>query len=512
MQEIVEVFETPQPYSAKRLDSLSVQQFLKEHSDFLSLADRIKGFYARREMQYAWFVSDTLSESANSFLALVNSDDTLHTIVSGLREGVEEPVERRSRDIAEVELLLTANFYRFAQDEYEGLVQTDLNALDWYIPRRKKDADRLLDSLLKSGMDLSMLEPVHPQYKALKKHSKLYHALEAEAWEPIVLPKKVRKITPGQRSASIPSIRERLVKLGDHAAIDSVPDADLYDSTLVNAMKEFQARHGLIDDGVIGDGVLAAMNVHPRERLKTLLMNMERLRWMPERTDEDLILVNIPEFKLHVLEDGKETMNMEVVVGNEATRTVIFSDTISYIVFSPAWTLPKSIIKNEILPELEKDPDYLESKDMEIIGGTEELPLIRQRPGEQNALGRVKFMFPNSYNIYLHDTPAKSLFNREERAFSHGCIRVSRPLDLAKYLLRKEDAWTEDSIKASMDLPEEAIVPLKEKRPVMIAYFTAWVDARGKLNFRNDIYGHDARLAREIFQMEGSNVLAAGDR
>lgn len=510
IQEVIEVFETPEPYSPKRLDSTAIENFLQQHENFRPYSDRIKGFYARREMQFAWFVSDTLSESANSFLALVNSDDTLHTIVAGLREGVEELIKHRERDITEVELSLTANFYRFAKDKYEGLVRTDLNELEWYIPRRKRDPDRFLDSLVKGGMDLAVIEPLHPQYNALKDRLGMYHKLEAEEWPKIDMPRGKRKIVPGQRSPIVPQIRERLIKLGDHPTLqDSLQEPELFDSTLVSALKELQVRHGLMEDGVIGEGVLTVLNVHPKERVKTLLVNMERLRWMPEHTDEDLVLVNIPEFKLHVLEKGEEVMSMEVVVGNEGTKTVIFSDTISYIVFSPTWTVPKSIVKNEILPAMEKDRHYLEKKDMEIIGGTEELPLIRQRPGAQNALGRVKFMFPNSYNIYLHDTPSKSLFKREERAFSHGCIRVSRPVDFAKYLLKDQEEWNDEKMTGSMDLEEELIVPLKQKRPVMIAYFTAWVDASGRLNFRNDIYGHDARLAQEIFQIGDSPELAA---
>lgn len=191
---------------------------------------------------------------------------------------------------------------------------------------------------------------------------------------------------------------------------------------------------------------------------------------------------------------------MDVVVGADATRTVIFSDTLSRIVFSPYWGVPTSIVQNEVLPAMKKDPNYLSKKGMERIGGSDANPLIRQKPGAGNALGRVKFLFPNSYSIYFHDTPSKGAFARESRAFSHGCIRLSKPQDLADYLLRNDSTWTPEKIKKAMFGEKEITVnlPKAERRPVMIGYFTAWVD-NGQLNFRDDVYGNDAKLAAELF-------------
>jgi murein L,D-transpeptidase YcbB/YkuD len=180
---------------------------------------------------------------------------------------------------------------------------------------------------------------------------------------------------------------------------------------------------------------------------------------------------------------------------------VIFSDSLSTIVFSPTWTPPPSIVHGEILPALAKDPNYLKKKGMEVIGGTEKNPVIRQNPGAGNALGRVKFLFPNSYSIYFHDTPSKSFFARESRAFSHGCIRLAEPQRFAEYLLRSDTAWTTTKVKEAMQSGKEQYVRLKKKRAVSIGYFTAWVDRQGRLHFRDDVYGHDARLAEEIFVM-----------
>ncbi len=241
------------------------------------------------------------------------------------------------------------------------------------------------------------------------------------------------------------------------------------------------------------------MNVPLAERLRTMLINMERLRWVPEEQPPDLLVVNIPEFRLHVYEKGREVMSMGVVVGEAATGTVIFADTLQQIVFSPTWTVPASITRNEILPSMREDPDYLRKNNMEIVGGNASRPVIRQNPGAGNALGRVKFLFPNSYNIYMHDTPSQGAFGLEQRAFSHGCIRLSRPEELADYLLGDDPEWTAERIHGAMYGGRTIIVPLKHTRPVRIAYFTAWVDDEGRLNFRDDVYGHDERLARELF-------------
>jgi murein L,D-transpeptidase YcbB/YkuD len=220
---------------------------------------------------------------------------------------------------------------------------------------------------------------------------------------------------------------------------------------------------------------------------------------MPEAQPPDAIQVNIPEFRLHVFEAGRVVMSMDVVVGAHATRTVVFSDSVAQIVFNPTWTVPASITRNEILPAIRSDPDYLRKHDMEIIGGTESSPVIRQRPGPGNALGRVKFVFPNSYGIYMHDTPVTSVFDREHRALSHGCIRLSRPQELAEYLLIDDPDWPPDRITQAMTGRRETPVRLAKKRLVVITYFTAWVDTDGRLNFRDDVYGHDARLAGELF-------------
>jgi murein L,D-transpeptidase YcbB/YkuD len=507
-QAIEAVFETPSAYSVRTLDSAAIGSFIAAHPEHRADSAGIAAFYQRRAYQYAWFVNDSLSQSAAAFYSLVSSTDTAYRDLAFVRGKLDDLMQRGRLNgeadcdscLQDLEMGLTAQFFRFADKKYGGTVGKDLRELDWFIPRRKKNYGRLLDSLVAGRMDLSPVEPLHPQYALLKRELKRYRDLKSAQWPELSLGDR-KKLDPGDKAEWVPTLRERLILLGDHPLTgDSAAVASaLYDSTLLVAVQRFQERHGLHPDGVIGKGAIKQLNVPPADRARTLLVNMERLRWVPEQSAPNLLLVNIPEFRLHVYEADTVAWSMTVVVGAVATRTVIFSDTLSTIVFSPTWTPPVSIVRGEILPAMAKDPNYLRKKGMEIIGGTEKNPVIRQKPGAGNALGHVKFLFPNSYSIYFHDTPSKSFFQRESRAFSHGCIRLAEPQRFAEYLLRNDSAWTPKKIREAMYSGREQHVRLKERRPVSIGYFTAWVDRQGRLNFRDDVYGHDARLANELF-------------
>ncbi|MGZ5248037.1 MAG: L,D-transpeptidase family protein, partial [Flavitalea sp.] len=206
------------------------------------------------------------------------------------------------------------------------------------------------------------------------------------------------------------------------------------------------------------------------------------------------ILVNIPAFKLFVFEQGKMSFDMNVVVGSQQHHTVIFTGKLKHVVFSPYWNVPNGILKNEILPAIQRNPNYLAKHDMEWYDGR-----VRQRPGPRNSLGLVKFLFPNNYHIYLHDTPSKSLFNETSRAFSHGCIRISEPQRMAEWILRDEANWDQEKIVSAMHARKEKWVGVSKDVNVFIGYFTAWVDAQGRLNFRDDVYGHDKVLGEAMF-------------
>jgi murein L,D-transpeptidase YcbB/YkuD len=271
--------------------------------------------------------------------------------------------------------------------------------------------------------------------------------------------------------------------------------------TLKAAIKNFQLRYGLSANGSINQSTINEMNIPVQERIRQLLINMERLRWVPAQPPAEYLLVNIPEFRLHAYENGNLAWSSNVVVGSVAHNTVIFTGTLQYVVFSPYWNVPNSIYKKEVLPGIQRDKNYLAKHNMEKYGGG-----VRQKPGISNSLGLVKFLFPNSYDIYFHDTPSKNLFKEDARAFSHGCIRLSEPKRLAQWLLRNNPSWDSASISKAMNSGKEKYVSLKETLPVYIVYFTAWVDRDGKLNARKDVYGHDKKMAAHLFVDDDSTA------
>ena len=526
-QEVEKVFETPVDYSDKHVDSADVFAYLVNNPFAQADSAAIIEFYRRRAFQYAWFLNDSLSFAAGNFLDLVNATDTvlgsslfdqnkLRDLVNLLSAQDSIPVTDSLRQV--VEITLTARFFQFADKRYGGFVKRDLRELDWYIPRRKKNVDQLLDSLVAGRMDLSPLEPVHPQYKLLKGFLKLYRTIEMEDTpSPILIQDSSLEL--GDSSDVIVHVRDRLAQLGDIALNDS---SGVFDSTLFMGVRSYQQRFGMNSSGVLDAEVVAELNRPIKERVEQILVNMERLRWLDPDPPADYILVNIPEYRMHVFEGGKPAWDMKVVVGATATRTVVFSGDLSMVVMAPYWNIPQSIISAEILPALKRSPAYLRQKKMEVVRGgvvsdprtiswskyAKSVPFtIRQKPGPHNALGLVKFLFPNQHSIYFHDTPSKGAFDEEKRAFSHGCIRLSEPVKLAEYLLRNDSAWTKASIKEAMHADQETIVKLADPVPVVIGYFTAWVDAEGRLNFRDDIYGHDARLASELFVDEGVELV-----
>ncbi len=505
------VFESAEKYTVRTLDTLELFQFLEEHPEYHNDSASIIKFYKRRGGQYAWFVNDSLSSVAGTFMNLVTANDSMlgnafgHDALHQLVERISDPLDTiplTETFIRHVELSLTAQFFRFGDRKYSGLIQRDLRELEWFIPRRKKDLDQLIDSLVAGRMDLSPIEPLHPQYALLKAQLSGLHRLQWMDGLPRLDLGERRKLEPGDRDSLLLPLRTRLALLGDLAWSDLAPGVPPFalDSALEQAVRRFQLRHGLLPDGVVGKGFIEQINIPIAQRIRTLLVNMERLRWVPERPSPNMLLVNIPEFRLHVVEADTEVWAMDVVVGAQATSTLIFSDSLSRIVFSPTWSVPASIVRNEILPAMRMDPGYLGSKNMTITGGSATLPRIVQQPGPSNALGLVKFLFPNTFSIYFHDTPSKGAFAREKRALSHGCIRLSDPKRLAQYLLRNDTTWTSEKIDEAMHRGTELGVAIRPKLPVVIGYFTAWVDGLGYLHFRDDIYGHDAKLAGELFE------------
>ena len=305
-----------------------------------------------------------------------------------------------------------------------------------------------------------------------------------------------KKFKKGDKDQIISQLKKRLQSSGEYNQGDTT---NIYSDSLVAVIKRAEATFGLKEDGIIDAALIKQLNVPLEDRIRQMLINLERMKWMPEEP-ANYLLANIPEYRLHVVESNKEVLGMNIVVGKSANRTVIFSDDLKYIVFSPYWNVPASIVRNEIYPAMKRNKNYLKRNNMEVTGYSGGLPVVRQKPGNSNALGRVKFLFPNSYNIYFHDTPSKSLFGREQRAFSHGCIRLHQPFELAEYLLRDQPEWTSEKIKQAMNQSSDKWVTLSKVVPVFITYFTSWVDENNLLHFAEDIYGHDKKLAEHLFE------------
>jgi murein L,D-transpeptidase YcbB/YkuD len=262
-------------------------------------------------------------------------------------------------------------------------------------------------------------------------------------------------------------------------------------ASLKEALSRFQGRHGLKATGVMDEKTAKAMNVPVEERIAQIETNLDRMRWIGDRLEEEHVRVNIPAFHLSVHEGDEVPLEMKVIVGTMENRTPILDSQIEYVVFSPFWNVPMSIASKELLPKIRKDPSYLRRHGMEIVrlsGGGYQL---RQRPGASNALGLVKFIFPNPYAVYLHDTPADNLFDRLTRTLSHGCIRVEKPNALAAFLLKEQPEWTDERIEQAMHAHKERHIALKTKMPVHVLYWTAWADGAGKVQFRDDVYGYD---------------------
>ncbi len=488
-------------YNDVFFDSISLEKYLQKEAVPELQALQIKNFYNSRNYQYAWLSDNEIGVFVPTFLAMQEEYMSYSGDTSLRNQRLQQQLQKlemaksfsvKDSLVLSTELLLTEQFFNYSAKAFTGQSSINTKDLGWYIPRKKINPAQFLDSLiLNKGKDVDRYEPVSRQYNQLKKFLIQYYTLQKNgSWQPI--PESEQKVfKPGDTSLVIPAIKQQLFVLGDLALNDS---SAVYNEQMKEAVITYQHRFGLSEDGAIGPAVLREMNKPLEERIKQILINMERIRWMPAEPTGDYLLVNIPEFRLHAYEDGTYKFNMNVVVGSTAHNTVIFSGSMKYIVFSPYWNVPNSILRNEIIPGINRNSNYLANHNMEWNNG-----MVRQKPGPKNSLGLVKFLFPNSYNIYLHDTPSKSLFGESRRAFSHGCIRLSQPAKLAAFLLRKDSSWTENKIDSAMHSGNEKYVTLKPEIPVVIGYFTAFVDKDGKLNFRNDVYGEDKKVQEKLF-------------
>ena len=480
------------------LDSLSVEKFIIENVKEDSISENMLDFYNVRNFEFAWFDTKGLNEQALGFRSLYKySTDSVNKQLDKKLDDLllhEKTIDPKDPSIIKIELQLTKRFVEYSLSTF---AETDLNHrhFETFVPIKKQPILVLADSILsEKNKEDAKYAFINPYYRALKDQLEKYVGIQKKGgWDSVPVSKT--KWILGKEYPEMLILKKRLAATGELAVADTTP---MFTPELRDGIKKYQTTQGITADGKINALLIKNLNVSAINRIQQLIINMERMRWMPLKKEGKLILVNIPEFMLHVTDGDTHVLHMAVVVGKEGHNTTMFADDLTTIVFSPYWNVPTSIVKNEILPAMAKNKHYLEKNHMEITRNGA-IPEIRQVPGPHNSLGRVKFLFPNSFNIYFHDTPSKGLFENDNRAASHGCIRLSDPVKMANYLLENSPEWTPEKIEAAMNQTTEKWVQLKHSIPVIITYYTAWVDENKLLNFRTDIYNNDADFAAKMF-------------
>lgn len=419
---------------------------------------------------------------------------------------------------AELDLLLTDAFLVYGAHLLAGRVNPETLRPEWQANPRSADIAAALEGALTRGDIAGTFETLVPRqrgYHRLREGLARYRGMAARGGWPRI--PDGTTLQQGDRGRSVAELRERLRFAGDAAATTD-PDADLFDAGLVEAVKRFQRRHGLDPDGAVGDATRSELNVPVEQRVEQLELNLERWRWLPEDLGRRHIIVNIAAFELDVVEEDAVMLTMRVVVGRLYNRTPVLSDTMRYLVLNPYWHVPRNITAGELLRKIREDSSYLERNTLRVFPDSgpdtrevdpstvdwqavtpDSLPFrLRQDPGPLNSLGRVKFMFLNKYNVYLHDTPSRPLFEESQRDFSHGCIRIEQPIELAVYLLQRNPRWTRDALLEALGDAVDRTVPLPEPIPIHLLYWTAWADVDGTIQFRQDINDRDAALLKAL--------------
>ncbi len=492
-------------------------------------SDVLPGFYRARDFRPAWIDDALTLGDARGLIAalrLVTEDglDPANYHLAALESLIAEIDAARAKDprrvppesLADLEMLLTDGFLLCGSHLVHGQVDPETIQSVWLVKGRVEDLSAVLEKGLAAKdipAALDSLRPGHAVYRGLRKAYREHGAVVAAGGWPGFPPGP--KLVNGDRDARVGALRRTLSAMGDLAGAAKPEEADLFDDVLESALKAFQRRHGLDPDGAAGAETASALNVSAAERLRQIRANLERWRWITQDLGEKYVLVNVADYRVSVYEAGSAVMSMQAIVGRDYRQTPDFSGRMSTITLNPPWNVPPTLAREDILPHIQKDPAYLRKKGIRIFenwreGAREIDPgdidwsqvkpeglsyKFRQDPGPQNSLGRIMFMFPNKFDVYIHDTPDRGLFTRAARNLSSGCIRVERPLDLAAYVLRDDPAWPREKIEEAMASGETQIILLRKNAlGVHVLYWTAWLGGDGRIQFRKDIYLRDAAL------------------
>jgi L,D-transpeptidase YcbB len=481
--------------------------------DTLRISASTVEFYSQRSYAAAWSGRKGLLDRGRSLHATIgrSAEDGLppekyrHDVATRLLAALE--VKDRSerlpdtmavRYLADLDVLLTEGFNRYAWDLVTGTIDPREAGIDWRIATEVPHEQVVLNNVLE-GRDpqeiVAFLRPSIPHYERMRSALARYRAAaEAGGWPQVP---DAPTLKEGERGAAVAALRERFVRGADRREAElaqaGASDPTHFDAQLAEAVKLFQSRHSIDADGAVGAGTLRELNHTVEERLAEMKLNLDRWRWLPNHLGERFVLVNIAGFEMEVVEEGRAVQAMNVVVGRLDRQTPVFADSIQHIVVNPYWNVPDGIFAKDIRPAMERDPSYLVSHNMEMVNGR-----VRQKPGPKNSLGRYKFIFPNEFDVYLHDTPQGELFSRTSRDFSSGCIRLERPEDFARLLLDKQTDKGAGQLDPLLTNWNERWVKLDRPLPVYLLYFTAWVEEDGTVRFHHDVYGRDEKLSPQV--------------
>jgi L,D-transpeptidase YcbB len=480
------------------------QHPLLHRPDFSDRQDSTRRLYDAVNFRPLWLRSDrptsqvaeilrTLSEAAQRGLSPEDYDAARLREEAARFNAATPPA---AGDGAAFDTALTVCVLRYVSDAHLGRVQPRAVGFALDMEARPFDPVAFVSQLRAAEAPAQLLATLDPQFALFGPLiTALAHWRDLAARTDVPPVPNLPKLHPGESHAGVGSLREFLRAIGDLPNAARAPkNARVYDPDLVKAVRRFQERQGLGADGVIGAGTLSQLQISPAGRVRQIELALERLRWLPPPEDEALVVVNLPEFQLRGYYRGTTSpaLQLRAVVGSASLRheTPVLHASMQYLVFRPYWDVPPTIAQKEILPDSEQDPAYFSRHNYEFHNGR-----IRQRPGDKNALGLLKFVFPNPFQVYMHDTPTKRLFAKSRRDFSHGCIRVSDPAALAEFVLRGQGKWDREGIDTSMNRgPNNRHVSLERPVGVYLLYSTVVVDEDGTTHFFEDIYGHDARL------------------
>jgi murein L,D-transpeptidase YcbB/YkuD len=491
------------------------------------ISENLFCIYSELGLKPLWVFPDGPGKKAEALFHTLRSADLegLNPSDYGIFEINDYWNRKQPADLAQLDLLLTTGLIIYVNDCLAGHIRPSKNDTNRFITAYDDLVDPIaIITTALSAPDISSyldeLVPQHQPYRNLRGVLKRYREIAAKGGWPTIPSGKT--LHPDDTAdARIPIMWHLLALTGDLLP-DTLQAPDEYHKNMIEAVQRFQDRHGLKADGIVGKNTLAAMNTPVEKRIWQIEINLARWRWKDRKLGEKYILVDIAGFTLQGINKGQVEIDMPVIVGKSYTKTPVFSDNIQYIDINPFWNIPPNIAQNEILSKLRVDPGYLKKNNIRLFSGWEENDpeldpyqidwqttttrdisryKLRQDPGPLNSLGTIKFVFPNTFNVYLHDTPARQLFTRTDRAFSHGCIRVANPLRLAEFILNtQKKSWNLKSISDTVASGKRTVIRLDTRLPIHIAYQTTWVDKYGNLHFSKDLYGRDALLEQAFYQ------------